>query len=76
MNEPLNGMEIFLSWLPMLLLTGVWVYFMRGLKSKSGKTPVVLQEELLIEVRRQNDLIEDVIKDHGERILRLEEKLK
>ena len=29
-------MNIFVSWFPMLLLIGVWIYFMRGASGRSG----------------------------------------
>ena len=36
-TNPNSLFSILLSWFPMLLLIGVWVYFMRGAQGKSGR---------------------------------------
>jgi cell division protease FtsH len=33
-------MQIFISWFPMLLLVGVWVFFMRQMQGGGGKNPM------------------------------------
>ena len=34
--EKISALGIFLSWFPMLLLIGVWIFFMRQMQSKGG----------------------------------------
>jgi cell division protease FtsH len=34
--DKISALSIFLSWFPMLLLIGVWIFFMRQMQSKSG----------------------------------------
>ena len=37
-EEPLRDVwELLINWFPMLLLIGVWIYFMRNMKRKPGK---------------------------------------
>ena len=71
-------LEIFISWIPMLILIGAWAWYMRKnnrtLTGKSGKGYGELVEELVFEMRRQNDLVERLVEDQGERIKKLEEK--
>ncbi|MDH5592247.1 MAG: ATP-dependent metallopeptidase FtsH/Yme1/Tma family protein, partial [Gammaproteobacteria bacterium] len=33
-------MQIFISWFPMLLLIGVWIFFMRQMQGGGGKNPM------------------------------------
>lgn len=76
MNESNPWIEIFVSWFPMLLLIAVWVFFMwraRGVYTgKSGKTHGQMLEEHIAEMRRQNDLLEKLVKDQEARLQRLE----
>ncbi len=78
MQQTSDFLEIFISWLPMLLLIGAWAWYMRKynkkLTGKSGKGYGELLEELILEMRRQNDLVENLVKDQAERIQKLEEK--
>jgi ATP-dependent Zn protease len=68
--------EVLVSWLPMLLLIGVFVYFARHSQhvytGRSGKTHGEMLEDYLTEIRRQNDLIEKVVQDQEARLQRLE----
>jgi ATP-dependent Zn protease len=74
MNKELYAALI--EWFPMLLLIGVWLFFMRQMqvngKTKSGKTSVQISEEHVVELRRQNDLLEKIIKDQDARLQSLE----
>jgi cell division protease FtsH len=39
-ESPSLLMQIFISWFPMLLLIGVWVFFMRQMQGGGGKNPM------------------------------------
>ena len=41
-----------INWFPMLLLIGVWIYFMRRHGGQSNPT--------LLEIRRQNEILERI----------------
>lgn len=68
--------EVLVSWLPVILLVLVWAYFGLRTKSiytgKSGKTHGEMLEEHVAELRRQNDLLEKVVKEFDERLQALE----
>ncbi len=51
--------EILLGWIPMLLLIGVWVYFMRQMKGKGSYGS--RQDQILNEYTRHNELLTTVI---------------
>lgn len=67
---------MLIGWLPILILIAVWVVIF--LKSrdvytgKTGKTHGELLEEHVAELRRQNDLLEKIVKDQEARLQRLE----
>jgi hypothetical protein len=65
-----------LNWLPILLLIGVFIYTMnrsqRVYTGRSGKTHGELLEDYIVEMKRQNDLIEKAIQDQETRLQRLE----
>jgi ATP-dependent Zn protease len=68
--------QLLLSWLPILALVGVFVYFVQRSQSvytgRSGKTHGEMLEEYVAELRRQNDLIEKAVQDQEARLQRLE----
>lgn len=68
--------QLLLSWLPILALVGVFVYFVQRSQSvytgRSGKTHGEMLEEYVAELKRQNDLIEKVVQDQEARLQRLE----
>lgn len=68
--------EVLVTWLPVLLLIAVWVIFMKRGRSaymgKSGKTHGEMLEEHIAEMRRQNDLLEKIVKDQEARLQKLE----
>lgn len=41
--------RILVSWLPMLLLIGVWIYFMKKIRKP--------QDQTIIHVKEQNDIL-------------------
>lgn len=62
-----NGLiGVLLSWLPMLLLIGVYVVYMR--KYGAGRV------EIVDEYRKHNELLRQVIERMDQRIARLENK--
>lgn len=69
-------LEVLITWFPILLLGLIFLYV--GLRSqsvytgKSGKTHGEMLEEHITEMRRQNDLLEKLIRDQEQRLQRLE----
>lgn len=69
---------MLIGWLPVLLLIVIWIAIY--LKSRdaytgrSGKTHGELLEEHVAELRRQNDLLEKIVKDQEARLQRLESR--
>jgi len=68
--------ELLIDWLPVLLLIGVFAYFVSRSQSiytgRGGKTHGEMLEDYVEEMRRQNDLIEKVVQDQEARLQRLE----
>jgi ATP-dependent Zn protease len=68
--------QLLLNWLPILALVGVFVYFVQRSQSvytgRGGKTHGEMLEEYVVELKRQNDLIEKVVQDQEARLQRLE----
>lgn len=67
---------LIVNWLPILVLLGVFIYFVNRSQSvytgRSGKTHGEMLEEYIVEMKRQNDLIEKVVQDQEARLQRLE----
>ncbi len=68
--------QVIVNWLPILLLIGVFLYVARRSQSvysgRNGKTHGEMLEEYIVEMKRQNDLIEKVVQDQEARLQRLE----
>ena len=71
-EEPSILMSILISWGPMLLLIGVWIYFARRMHGGSGKSIQDLQVELLEEQRRHNANLERLITQIDQRLSAIE----
>ncbi|MEZ5843587.1 MAG: hypothetical protein R3D27_07615 [Hyphomicrobiaceae bacterium] len=67
-------LETLIAWLPMLILIGVWIYFMRQMRGKGGLTQFEYMEQLLAETRRHNNELEKILNRIDERLARLEQK--
>lgn len=66
-------LELLVSWFPMLLLIGVWIYFMTQMKGgKYGAAKYY--GDYLAEQRRHNERLEQIIAKMDERIARLEDR--
>ena len=56
--------SLLVSWLPFLVLIGVWVWLSRGVgmraRSPSGATMIELYEQQLAETRRMNATLERI----------------
>jgi hypothetical protein len=67
---------VLIHWLPVLLLVGVFVYFatrsQQVYTGRSGKTHGEMLEDYVVELRRQNDLLEKIVQDQEARLQRLE----
>jgi hypothetical protein len=81
MNEPINVTALLVQWLPMLLVIAVWVGITafamrrgRGVYTgQSGKTHGQMLEESVEESKRMNNLLEKMLVDHEDRLIRLEQ---
>ncbi len=71
-----KGIEIFVAWFPMLLLVGVWIYFTRQMRGRSGKSIQDLQLELVEEQRRHNANLEALIARMDQRLAAIERQVK
>ena len=68
--------DALINWFPMLLLIGIWLFYMVLLKFNS-KTPSShlgsqTAGDQLSELRRRNELLEKIVKDHDARLQSLE----
>ena len=62
-------MEWLASWGPMLLLVGVWMFFMWRMQQwRRGAGP----QEHMAELKRHNDTPEKILASHEDRLQRLE----
>lgn len=68
-NNDLLG--AILSWVPMILLIGVWIYFMRRYSGPGGAAST--NQKILAEYQRHNELMEKVVDRMDQRIRRLED---
>lgn len=68
--------QVIVNWLPILVLIGVFLYVARRSQSvysgRDGKTHGQMLEEYIVEMKRQNDLIEKIVQDQEARLQRLE----
>jgi hypothetical protein len=68
--------SLVVNWLPLAVFIGVFIYFanrsQRVYTSRNGKTHGEMLEEYIVEMKRQNDLIEKVVQDQEARLQRLE----
>jgi hypothetical protein len=68
--------ELLVHWLPVLVLIAVFSVFALRSQSvytgKSGKTHGEMLEDHIAEMRRQNDLLEKIVRDQEARLQRLE----
>jgi hypothetical protein len=68
--------QVLVNWLPILVLIGVFLYVARRSQSvysgRNGKTHGEMLEEYIVEMKRQNDLIEKIVQDQEARLQRLE----
>ena len=46
--------QVFISWFPMIILIGVWIFFMRKMKGPQNQTIIYLE--------KQNKLMKEYIK--------------
>ncbi len=61
--------DAIINWFPMLLLIGVWLFFVWQMRN-NGPT----QSNVLSELRRRNDVLEKTVRDHDARLQDLERK--
>ena len=71
MGSNINWLETFVAWAPMLLLIGVWIYFMRSMGG-GGMSYGKYLEQHLAEARRHNELMMKLVEKMDARITRLE----
>jgi cell division protease FtsH len=74
MRDPMNWIDIVVSWFPMLLLIGVWIWFMRQMRGKSGLTQGQYFEAILEEYKKQNAVTNKLLETMDQRLRRLEDQ--
>jgi ATP-dependent Zn protease len=52
----INFMDVFINWFPMLLLIGVWVFFLRQMRGGGSK----YQRDCMELMRRQAEAVERI----------------
>lgn len=71
-------LDVLIAWLPAFILIAVWIYIYLNTRDvytgKSGKSHGELLEEHVSELRRQNDLLEKIVKDQEARLQKLEQR--
>lgn len=67
-------LETLFNWLPMFVLIGVWIYFIRQMQGdKSARSFQQSMEDLVVEQRRGNERLEQILAAMDKRISTLEE---
>lgn len=66
---------IIIQWFPMILLIGVWVYFMSRMQSSKGMTYGDFMEKYLEETQRHNDQLERILTRLDARLDGIEKKM-
>ncbi len=60
-NQVPSLIEVFVNWFPMLLLIGVWIYFMRRFGGRGKLTTSEYYEQFLQEQKRNNEALEKIL---------------
>jgi ATP-dependent Zn protease len=61
--------DLLSNWFPMLLLVGVWIFFMRQMRGPNGP-----QERSLAEQKRHNEALEKILASVDARLQKIEDK--
>jgi ATP-dependent Zn protease len=63
MDETPTWLTVLVSWMPMLVMIGIWAYITRRIfgRSKSGLSQMEYLEALLAEQKRHNQQIETLV---------------
>ena len=77
MSNEMSALEIAISWFPMLLLIGVWLFSMwrYGIFDRRRMSQSRYLEEILAETKRHNAIMEDILKQNNEQLGRLDAAL-
>ncbi len=73
MKPPMTFLDIFVNWFPLVLLIGVWIYFMRQFRGKNGLSHGQYLEAILEEYKKQNAILTKVLETMEQRLKRLED---
>jgi ATP-dependent Zn protease len=65
--------DLLSNWFPMLLLIGVWIFFMRQMRSQM-RGPDSPQERSLAEQKRHNEALEKILASIDARLRKVEDK--
>ena len=60
-NQVPSIIEVFVNWFPMLLLIGVWIFFMRSYIGGGKLSARQYQEQCLQEQKRHNEALEEIL---------------
>lgn len=67
------SLEVLINWFPMLMLIGVWIFFMRQMRGKDGITSGQYMAAILDEQKKQNELMSQTLDNMNRRLQRLED---
>jgi ATP-dependent Zn protease len=59
--------DLLINWFPMLLLIGVWIFFMRQMRGANSP-----QQQAFAEQKRHNDALEKILASHEARLQKIE----
>jgi hypothetical protein len=63
-----TAIDFLSNWFPLLLLVGVWIFFMR--QTRGADSP---QQQALAEQKRHNAALESILASHEARLQEIEE---
>jgi ATP-dependent Zn protease len=66
--------EVAIAWLPIVVIIGIWAYFMRRFRGPTGMTQGQYMHEIVQENRKHNEALLKVIDQMDRRLARLEDQ--
>lgn len=70
--------SLIISWLPFLFMSALWYWIIRtinrSLRTSDGRSVGQVIDAVGAELKKSNDKLEKLLKDHGERLSTLEQE--
>jgi ATP-dependent Zn protease len=73
MNNYRTLIDLLSNWFPMLLLVGVWIFFLRQMRGQI-RGPNSPQERSIAELKRHNEALEKILVSIDARLQKIEGK--